>query len=442
MNKVFKHIRDPMYGFVRLSRQETNTIDTEAYQRLRWIKQLSHAYVAYPTAVHTRFEHSLGAVHIAGRMCEKLGIVNEDVQDVRLAILLHDIGHGPFSHLFEKVLATINPNMHDIHEFISRSMINTDCELDKVLGSRKKRVLNILSNSQHESDPELSILADMTAGNLDADKLDYLRRDTFHTGVAYGQFDLERILQTIERTKGARSRICVNKKGIESIENYRLARYLMHAQVYKHHARLAADLMFLRALNMAIHDEGVIDSDRLKLRSGTSNSNNNFLDYYKTLDDDSIYRAVIESPRAVESKKILKDIKRRKLWKRACQFSLVDIENAVVRTELVKKGQVGLTAIAKEVAKDLNMDEYVEFHVADVNTGLFGEGDLLFVNNDGTPCDIKESSPIKSTGGVKKYFVFSSADQHDRRRIANKLADRLEVNLSKITMLGVPNMLE
>lgn len=430
MGAAFKHIRDPLYGFIHLSRQETSTIDTGAYQRLRWIKQLSHAYVAYPTAVHTRFEHSLGATHIAGRMCDKLDIVGEDMRDVRLAVLLHDIGHGPFSHLFEKVLEKINPGVQNIHEFISRSIINTDYELDVVLGSEKERILAILSDMEHDDNPELSILADMAAGKLDADKLDYLRRDSFHAGVAYGQFDLEQILQTIEETKDG-SRICVNRKGIESIENYRLARYLMHAQVYKHHTRLSADLMFLQALDIAINDEGVIDSDLLRLRSDLNN-NDKFLNYYKTLDDDSIYRTIMENSNAPKSTNILKNIKRRKLWKRACQFDLNDLDDAIVRTNLVKKGQTGLNFMANEIASDLSMDEDIVFHVADINTGLFGEGDLLFIDNDGTPCDIKESSPIKSTGGVKKYFVYTSADEDGRKKIARRLADMLEVDSNKI----------
>lgn len=432
MNNTFKHIRDPLYGFVHLSSQETDTIDTEVYQRLRWIKQLSHAYVSYPTAVHTRFEHSLGATHIAGRMCKKLGIVDNDMCDVRLAILLHDIGHGPFSHLFEEVLRTINPDIQDIHEFVSRSIIDTDCELDKVLGSQKTRVLDILSNDQSMTDPKLSILSDMATGNLDADKLDYLRRDSFHAGVAYGHFDLEQILQTIEKTKGRTPRICVNKKGVEAIENYRLARYLMHAQVYKHHTRLAADRMFLQALDIAIHEEGVIDPDRLKLRSGSYDANKDFLSYYKTLDDDSIYRTVMESPNADKSKNLLRDIKRRKLWKRACEFGIDDIDDAVERRVLVKKDKKGLDAMAAEIADDLNIQEYVAFHIADIHTGLFGEGDLIFLNNDEKPCDIKESSPIKSTGGVKKYLVFTSADKPNRERIADKFADRFSVDPRRI----------
>lgn len=433
MSGKFKSIRDPLYGFVRLSEQETDAIDVYAYQRLRWIKQLSHAYVAYPTAVHTRFEHSLGAAHIAGRMCEKLDICGEDVRSVRMAVLLHDIGHGPMSHLFESVLKKINPGMHDIHEFISRSIISTDEELDTILGSQKEEVMEILSGGRGKESGDLSILADVTAGNLDADKLDYLRRDSFHAGVTYGQFDLERILHTIRRTDGSYSRVCVDKKGIDAVENYRLARYLMHAQVYKHHARLAADRMFLRALDIAIYEEHVIDRSRFKIRTGKSDANGEFLRFYMTLDDDSLYRAIVDSPRAARSKKLLMDIRRRRLWKRACQFSTEEINDAVVRANLVMLDQTGLDAMASEIAVDAGMpEEDVVIHVAEINTGLFGEGDLLFAGSDGTPSDIKEVSPISSAGGITRYFVFTPADKAGRERIRDEFAKRLRVEPSRI----------
>ena len=143
MTEHLRHIRDPLYGFVDLTNDEIRVVDTAAYQRLRRIKQLSHAYLVYPTAVHSRFEHTLGATHIAGRMCDALGIDGEDKTNVRLAVLLHDIGHGPLSHLFERVLEGANPGVPDIHEFISRAIISTDPEIDRVLGPRKEALLRI-----------------------------------------------------------------------------------------------------------------------------------------------------------------------------------------------------------------------------------------------------------------------------------------------------------
>ena len=106
-----KSFRDPLYGFIGLSEKEVKLIDTEVFRRLHRIKQLSHAYLVYPSALHTRFEHSLGAMHIAGRMCDGLDLESETV---RQAALLHDIGHGPFSHLFESVLDKVNPGISNI----------------------------------------------------------------------------------------------------------------------------------------------------------------------------------------------------------------------------------------------------------------------------------------------------------------------------------------
>lgn len=110
-----KSVRDPLYGFVDLSKTETDLIDTGVFRRLHSIKQLSHAYVVYPSAIHTRFEHSLGTLHVADRMCSELELEADRREIVRMTALLHDIGHGPFSHLFEKVLERINPEIPEPH---------------------------------------------------------------------------------------------------------------------------------------------------------------------------------------------------------------------------------------------------------------------------------------------------------------------------------------
>ena len=104
-----KSIRDPLYGFVNLSEKETRLLDTSVFRRLHSIKQLSHAYVVYPSAIHTRLEHSLGCLYVANKMCHELEIKGEDQENVRMAALLHDVGHGPFSHLFESVIKKSTP---------------------------------------------------------------------------------------------------------------------------------------------------------------------------------------------------------------------------------------------------------------------------------------------------------------------------------------------
>lgn len=434
MTTQFRHIRDPLYGFVDLTEDEIRVVDTEAYQRLRRIKQLSHAYLVYPTAVHSRFEHTLGATHIAGRMCDALGIEGEDKINVRFAVLLHDIGHGPLSHLFERVLEMVNPGVTDIHEFISRAIISTDPEIDRALGSRKDAVLRILGKKGGAKDTTLPLLSDVATGKLDADKLDYLQRDSFHAGVAYGRFDLERILHTISTTGGARRHIAVAEKGVDAIENYRLARYLMHAQVYEHHARLAADRMFVRALELAIHDEGTLDKSTFSVNTGGYDANAEFLSNYMNLDDDSIYHALGLGNKGKKSWKILHDIRRRRLWKRACQFR-ENAVNALIRKDLLMGGQRHLDKMATDVASRLGLEDTdVVFHLSDISIGLYGSGDLLFVDRRGRPYDVNESSPINAESRVRTYYVFSPAGPETRRKIAAAVADELEVDVGDIAV--------
>lgn len=435
MTEHLRHIRDPLYGFVDLTNDEIRVVDTAAYQRLRRIKQLSHAYLVYPTAVHSRFEHTLGATHIAGRMCDALGIDGEDKTNVRLAVLLHDIGHGPLSHLFERVLEGANPGVPDIHEFISRAIISTDPEIDRVLGPRKEAVLRILGKEGNAGDhPNLSLLSDVATGKLDADKLDYLQRDSFHAGVAYGRFDLERILHTIKTTGGGRRHIAVAEKGVDAIENYRLARYLMHAQVYEHHARLAADRMFVRALESAMYDEGALDKSLFSVNTRGYDANAEFLSNYIDLDDDSIYHTLRLGNKGGKSWRILHDIRRRKLWKRACQFRETAV-NALTRRELLRGGQKHLDKMAADIAPRLGIEgSDIVFHLSDISIGLYGSGDLLFVDRRGRPYDINESSPINAKSRVRTYYVFSPAGPEMRRKIAYAVAGELEIDVDDIAV--------
>ena len=174
-----KSIRDPLYGFVDLSEIETNLLDTPVFRRLHFIKQLSHAYVVYPSAIHTRFEHSLGCVYIANKMCTELNFDDDRREIVRISALLHDIGHGPFSHLFEQIIKKINPKLSEPHEVISRIIINEDHDIDAILKEKKQRVIELLEKKRTadwESSGK-SLSSDIVSSGLDADKLDYLRRD-------------------------------------------------------------------------------------------------------------------------------------------------------------------------------------------------------------------------------------------------------------------------
>lgn len=218
-------------------------MDTSAFRRLHRIKQLAHAYTVYPSAHHTRFEHSLGVMHIAGRMYDEIGTDTDDKITVRLAGMLHDVGHGPFSHLFERILKKVNPGVEKIHEEIGQRLIKENESIDKILSDcQKTDIIKILSKDQSVQTSPLNLLSDIVSSNLDADKMDYLRRDSYFLGVSYGLFDLERVIHTLTRTpENGPPNLAIDVQGIDALESYRLGRYLMHAQVYNHHTRLAAD---------------------------------------------------------------------------------------------------------------------------------------------------------------------------------------------------------
>lgn len=156
-------IRDPLYGFVDISSLEKQVLLTYPLQRMLRIKQLAHTYVAYPSAMHTRFEHSVGAMHVSGRMCEQLDL-NEKAKTIRMAVLLHDIGHGPFSHVFERIIDEVTKDKHT-HESLSRIILENDHELQNALGNKRDEVLALFEEKE-------TIPAQILSGTLDADKLD------------------------------------------------------------------------------------------------------------------------------------------------------------------------------------------------------------------------------------------------------------------------------
>lgn len=418
-----KFIRDPLHGFMGFSEDEIKLIDTEAFGRLRRIKQLSHAYVVYPSAVHTRFEHSLGAAHVAGRMCDELHLEAEQKRLVRLAVLLHDVGHGPFSHLFEDVLGWINPGVGDIHERVSRLIIQNDGEIGDILGDDGERVVELLDGRAAGGMP---LLQQVVSSGLDADKLDYLRRDSHHIGADYGLFDLERILYSLRATPGPGPSLAVDVKGRESLENYRIARYLMHAQVYEHHAHLAADRMFLQAVDAALYREGVVDPDLLRM------DRPQFLPFYGTLDDDSMYAMILKSPRASLSADILGRVRRRKLLKRALQFGAQDVPDPDDWKKVTGMSRSELDAVAAGAASELGLEAHgVILHKSDVKIKLYGEADILILDG-GRVRDMREFSPISAHGGLVRFYAFGPDDAGLRGRIAGRIAEGLDIRIPKI----------
>lgn len=416
----YKSIRDPLYGFIDLSEIEIKVIDSAVFRRLQNIKQLSHAYVVYPTAIHTRFEHALGATHLADRISIQLGFNDEIREVVRLSALLHDIGHGPFSHLFEEILSIVNHEKIS-HDKISTILIKTDPELNEILGDKVDKIIQLLDHQQVNSWSlsDSTLATDIISGALDVDKMDYLRRDSYHIGVAYGQFDLARIIHTITSTPDPdEKRICIKDKGKDAIENYRLGRYLMHAQVYQHHARLTADQMFLRALDLAVNDEDIIPNNKLKVNTKSLTANNEFVEFFKCHDDRSIYDLIIGKNPNSKAATLLKDIQKRRLLKRSCQI-LPDkeVENAIIRDRVMKMQYSDLKSFSKEIAEKLSLEYYnIIAYLSEIPVGLY-EGEILILWKN-IPRKLDDFSPITITkAAVNNFYVFSKNEPEPMNRI-------------------------
>ena len=241
-------VRDPLWNNIRLDAEALAVLDTPAFQRLRYVRQLGHAFLVYPGATHTRFEHALGAYHLARRAIAQLaesGAAPDaaTARTLRLAALLHDVGHYPFSHALEEAGL---PS----HEILAERHLGSG-ELGVVLSDAGVSPAALLPLIQGTSDHPL---AGLISGGLDVDKLDYLSRDALMCGVPYGVIDVERLLAslTVQPTADGRRLLALHEKGLTALESLLFARYQMYRNVYWHHAVRAATVMFKRLVRRAI----------------------------------------------------------------------------------------------------------------------------------------------------------------------------------------------
>jgi uncharacterized protein len=243
-------ITDPIHKYIRITDLEKKLIDTEVFQRLRKIRQLAGAHLVYPSAQHTRFEHSIGAMHLAGLAAETLldkGYITykEDVESLRIAALLHDIGHGPFSHLFEEVLRA-NESNKLTHEIIGKKIIKESIIID-ILGKYGYDGDYVCKLSFGES--QKMFYDEIIAGSLSADIMDYLPRDSFFTGAEYGKVDYHRLISSLEVLSN--DHLGINKSAINSLESMLISRYQMFKAVYFHKTVRAGEVMLLHSLMSA-----------------------------------------------------------------------------------------------------------------------------------------------------------------------------------------------
>ncbi len=248
MSIKVKIINDPVYGFLRFPEPEViKVIDHRWFQRLRNIKQMGLAHLVYPGAVHTRLAHSLGACHLMGKALDELKTKDitpdkDEYMAARLAALLHDIGHGPFSHSLENTLVGVH------HETMSRLIMK---RMNEEMGGLLEKAIQVFDNSLTSSPSGaggLKYLHQLVSSQMDVDRMDYLNRDSFYTGVSEGVIGYDRILQMLSVRD---NELVVEEKGVHSVEKFIIARRLMYWQVYLHKTVLGAEMLLINILTRA-----------------------------------------------------------------------------------------------------------------------------------------------------------------------------------------------
>ncbi|MFC5283593.1 HD domain-containing protein [Pedobacter alpinus] len=291
MNKN-KIINDPVYGFISIkSPLIFDLIEHPYFQRLRYIKQLGMTHLVYPGALHTRFHHALGAMHLMQLAIEHLiskghEVTEEETEAACIAILLHDIGHGPFSHALEHTLVN-----GVSHETISRLLM---ANLNVEFGGKLDSALTIFNNQYNKP-----FLYQLISGQLDLDRLDYLNRDSFFSGVTEGMVSSDRIIKLLNIKNG---NLVVEEKGIYSVEKFLIARRLMYWQVYLHKTVIAAEQLLVkileRARELALKGEELFATPALKhflynnITEDTFLTNRENLYNFSLLDDHDVMASV------------------------------------------------------------------------------------------------------------------------------------------------------
>ncbi len=225
-----KIIKDPVHGYVEVEDVALALLDSRALQRLRYIKQLGFSYLVYPGANHTRFEHSLGTMFLADVVSNRFGLSESEHTLIVAAALLHDIGHGPFSHASEPLMEKFLHRTHDDIEMIAEEQVGSILRAWEI----DPEELCAVVKGNHSLSPIIH-------GDLDVDRMDYLLRDAYYTGAPYGSVDAQRLIRHLIRTSEG---TVLDENGVNAAESLLIARTLMRPTVYYHHVSRIGESMF------------------------------------------------------------------------------------------------------------------------------------------------------------------------------------------------------
>ncbi len=340
MEKKYLQIVDPIHNFITVYPHELGIVDSPIFQRLRRIRQLAGAHLVYPGAQHSRFEHSLGTMHIAGQasiiLKEKGYLNSDDHENIRMAALLHDIGHGPFSHLFEEVL---QKKKIKSHEEIGRKII-LESEIGDVInksGFDKKFLSNLaFGNSKYQ------FMNEIISGGLSADMMDYLLRDGYFTGAEHAKIDFMRIIHSLDVHE---KKLSLAKSALHSFESMMISRYQMFKAVYFHKTVRSAEVMLIQSMLLADKELGLTTDDVKK--------------YVQMTDEFVISRLVSLEPKNADLKRarqLAMEYQERRLLK--CVYEKIFTRSRMnhvniddLQNEIAKKAQVDKCEVFIDVSK-------------------------------------------------------------------------------------------
>ena len=388
-----KVIRDPLHGYIELDELACSIIDTVEMQRLRRIRQLGFSYLVYPGANHTRFEHSLGTYHLMNVLLDRLGMARDADEELIVASLIHDVGHGPYSHVTEPLIQKFTGASHEdigyvlstdgeVKERDSEPSAPTIAEVVEAYRLDRRKIQSYIKGERTGNRTSRDI-SRILNGEIDVDKMDYLVRDSYYTGVAYGVVDNMRLIQGLDFFNGE---LVITDKGILPAEYLLFSRFLMHPTVYNHHTSRIAQLMFLSALEAFISAECESESE-LKDKAAS----------LRMMDDAEISTTL----RNAEGypKEMMTRINERRLFKRAiyAKINTLDAEVAEelrderVRSEIEAEISRRAGVDKKYVLLDFQSREYEELEESEakvaVNKPLQGLRELK---------SLREVSPLVS----------------------------------------------
>ena len=324
-----KFIKDPVHGYVEVEEELLPLLDSPPVQRLRHVKQLGFSYLVYPGANHTRFEHSLGTMHLATILARHLALDPAEVLLIGAAGLLHDIGHGPFSHTTEAFLSEFaGHDHHQVDHLLGEPALASAIERAEL----DPATISALIRGEHP-------LADLIHGDLDADRMDYLLRDAHYTGVPYGTVDAQRLIQSSILHEGG---LGIVESGVQAAESLLIARTLMRPAVYFHHTSRIATSMLTLALceHAASWAPGISGEGDLRA--------------IPLLDDAGLCQVLASSKSGV-ARALLAGLKERRLYKRAIYVARDQVGASFLTSEPSLRTMRGL---AREVAEAAGREEW------------------------------------------------------------------------------------